>query len=270
MTAEGDRDPLERLRVLNPVSAADLDELVWADPAQASLRQIVAGETPPRVRPGRPAVSPAAGAGRPRRALRVAVLAGFASASLAVAGYALVGRQPSKPHTVACFAAADLQADTVVVGVDADGPVATCARRRDGGLGAPNAPLRACVLESGAVGVFPEAAERDVCVDLGLASVSAPVPTAGRPTNPPDESARFMVFRDAVLPRLVGQGCIGAGPAEAIVREELGRAGLEGWTVVTGVGDDGLGFSAERPCASLNFRPEVRTVELAPVPSTAG
>jgi hypothetical protein len=200
----------------------------------------------------------------------------MATTSMAVAAYALVGRQPSKPQNVACFAAADLQAETAVVGAGPGGPVATCARLRDRGYvgGATSQTLRACVLDSGAVGVFPEASGRDVCLDLGLASVSPPTGGGrGEPSRPPigtddavADAARFTAFRDAVLPRLLDQGCVGAGAAEAIVREELGRAGLEGWTVVAGVGEDGLGFSAERPCASLNFKPEVRTIELAPVP----
>ena len=283
MTTDRDGDPLERLRVLNPVSADELDALVWAEPAQACFRRIVAGEIPTvQGRPGRlraPLPAGPVGASGPRRALRVAVLAAVASTSLVVAGYALVGRQPSKPQTVACFAAADLRAETAVVGSGPGGPVATCARLRDRGfLGADTtSTLRACVLESGAVGVFPEATGRDVCLDLGLASVSTPAgggrESPSRPSIEADDpavaAARFTAFRDAVLPRLVDQGCVGAGPAEAIVREELGRAGLQGWTVVIGVGEDGLGFSAERSCASLNFKPEVRTVELAPVPATA-
>ena len=276
MTTERDGDPLERLRVLNPVSADELDALVWAEPAQACFRRIVAGEIPTaQGRPGRLRAPLPAGPGRPRRALRVAVLAVVGSMSLVVAGYALVGRQPSKPQTVACFAAADLQAETAVVGTGEGGPVATCARLRERGYpgGAKPSASRACVLESGAVGVFPEATGRDVCLDLGLATVSAPGGGRDNPSRPSIEpgapevaAARFTAFRDAVLPRLVGQGCVGAGPAEMIVREELVRAGLEGWTVVSGVGEDGLGFSTERPCASLNFKPEVRTVELAPVP----
>ena len=269
MTTERDGDPLARLRVLNPVSADELDALVWAEPAQASFRRIVAGEIPTaQGRPGRLRAPLPAGPRRPRRVLRVAVLTVVGSMSLVVAGYALAGRQPSKPQTVACFAAADLAAETAVVGTGEGGPVATCARLRDRGfLGRATASaLRACVLESGAVGVFPQATGRDVCFDLGLASVSTPA-GGGREADAPEvAAARFTAFRDAALPRLVGQGCVGVGPAEMIVREELVRAGLEGWTVVTGVGEDGLGFSAERPCASLNFKPEVRTVELAPVP----
>jgi hypothetical protein len=276
MTTEREGDPLERLRVLNPVTADELDALVWAEPAQACFRRIVAGEFPTaQGRPGRLRAPLPAGLRRPRRALPVAVLAVVGSMSLVVAGYALVGRQPSKPQTVACFAAADLQAETAVVGTGEGGPVATCARLRDQGFlgGAPASTLRPCVLESGAVGVFPQASGRDVCLDLGLASVSAPGggrASSSLPSIEPDDpamaAARFTAFRDAVLPRFVGQGCVGARPAEMIVREELARAGLEGWSVVSGVGEDGLGFSAERPCASLNFKPEVRTVELAPVP----
>ena len=160
---------------------------------------------------------------RRRRVPRVAVLAGVVSVSVAVAAYALVTRPSSKPQNVACFAAADLTAKTAVVGVDARGPVAACAGLwARGFLGATPPPsLQACLLESGVVGVFPEAAGRDVCVDLGLAAASSPAPPSDR--HPPGVAAgpvrtirivdhtRFFAFRDAVLSRFVGQGCIGRG-----------------------------------------------------------
>ena len=272
MTTERHRDPLERLRVLNPVPPGALDDLVRAESAQAWFREIVAGGAPGRAPSGvggrvRPAPSY-----RRRRALRLAVPAGLASLFVAVAGYALVLRQPTRPHTVACFAAADLQAETAVVGVEGGGPVAACAGVWDRGYlgGTSTPPLRACLLDSGGVGVFPEAPARDVCLDLGLAPVAGGPGNPTRPSLPADDpavaTARFLAFRDAVLPRLVGHGCIGVGPAEAIVREELTRAGLEGWAVVPGVSGDGAGFSPDRPCASLDFKPETKTVELVPLP----
>ena len=281
MTTERDRDVLERLRACNPVPAGRFDDLVWTDIAQAQFQRIVATPAvPARVR-GRlapvPAV-PGAGRGRRRRVPRVAVLAGAVSLSVAVAAYALVTRPTSKPQNVACFAAADLTANTAVVGVDAQGPVAACAGVWARGFLGPTRPppLRACLLESGVVGVFPEAPGRDVCLDLGLAAASSPAPPTTEPAGirlAPDDQvvdhARFFAFRDAALSRFVGQECIGAVAAEEIVREELDRAGLDGWTVTTGVGADGAGFSAGRPCASLSFHPEVWSVDLVPVPPAA-
>ena len=279
MTTDRDRDVLERLRACNPVPAGRLDDLVWTDNAQARFHRIVATPAPMPVRArGRLAPAPAVpGAGHRRRVPRIAVLAGAVSLSVAVAAYALVTRPSSKPQNVACFAAADLTANTAVVGVDARGPVAACAglwaKGPLGPLPRPLPPLRACLLESGVVGVFPEAAGRDVCLDLGLAAASSPAPptteaagTRLAPDDPIVDHTRFFAFRDAVLSRFVGQDCMGAVAAEAVVREELDRAGLDGWTVTTGVGADGAGFSAERPCASLNFHPEIWSVDLVPVP----
>jgi len=285
MTTERGRDVLERLRACNPVPAGRLDDLVWTDLAQARFQQIVATPASVPVRPrGRLAPVPAVpGAGRRRRVPRVAVLAGVVGMSVAVAAYAVVTRPSPKPQNVACFAAADLTAQTAVVGVDAKGPVAACASLWERGfLGTtPPPPLRACLLESGVVGVFPEAVGRDVCLDLGLAASSPPAPPTPDRVNPsgsspaggrliPDEPVvdhtRFFAFRDAVLARFVGQGCIGVVAAEAIVREELDRAGLDDWTVTTAGGAGGPGFSAGRPCASLNFHPEIWSVDLVPLP----
>ena len=211
----------------------------------------------------------------------MAVLAGVVAMSVAVAAYALVARQSSKPQNVACFAAADLTAQTAVVGVDAEGPVAACLSLWANGL--PRAHARAPV-----AGVPARVGRgRRVPRGCGTGCVSRPGPGRGvvagtahpdrdRPARRPrpvahDRSThRFFAFRDAVLARFVGQGCIGAVAAEAIVREELDRAGLDGWTVTTGVGADGAGFSAGRPCASLNFHPEVRSVDLVPVPPPPG
>jgi hypothetical protein len=268
VTAERERDPLERLRALNPVPAGRFDDLVWSVPAGALFRRIVdddptVGTGPgPRVRPIRlPHPADQRRPGRTRA--RVAVGAGGLVLSVAVAGYALVGRQPSKPQTVACFAAADLVADVEVVPVDSAGPVGACADVwAGGGFGGTAVPvLRPCLLESGVVGVFPEAKGADVCRDLGLAA-AAGEGTPGSGT----ESERFLAFRDAVVARFIDEACLGQAPATAVVREELARAGLGGWTVSVGGGEGGAGFSADRPCALLELKPEARTVRLVPAP----
>jgi hypothetical protein len=278
VTTQRDFDPLERLRAANPVPAGQLDDLVFGAPAQALFRRIVAldASAPVRARQSRTPVAPVTTAPRPpsrRRIPKVAVVGAALAVSVGVAGYALVGHQPSKSATVACFMAADLRANTAVVDVDRRGPGAACADFwATGAFGRPAIPppLRACILESGVVGVFPEDPGRDVCLDLGLTAAAPPSPTTtgGRgpgPTNGPiSEDDRFLMFRDAILARVIGQPCIGPEPATALVREELGRAGLGGWTVRTGEG----GFTAERPCASLSFLPAERTVVLVAGPPT--
>jgi hypothetical protein len=269
-----DRDPLELLRALNPVPAGQLDELVWSPPARALFARIVAStpgahgtglRLPP---PG--SRGPVGGRRRRRTARSVAVLA---TLSVGVAGYALVSDDSPKAVDPACFAGADLAADVAVVKADRGGAVAACADAWAGGaFGAPATPqLRACLLDSGAVGVFPEAGE-DVCLALGLsaapgeqgASPRTPQPGAERPSSgdPAEEQQRFLAFRDAVVARFLDQGCLGAERAAAVVRQELDRAGLEGWTVDA----EGGGFTDGRPCASLSFRPEQRLVVLVALP----
>ncbi len=118
-------------------------------------------------------------------------------------------------------------------------------------------------------GVFPQVSGSDVCLDLDLAAAGSP--PASRPSVPgPGAGAeqnvdpdRFLAFRDAVQARL-GPVCLGPAVAEAIVRDELERAGLEDWTVTLGVGAE---FSAERPCASVSLLPEARTVLIVPLPA---
>jgi hypothetical protein len=279
-----DRDPLQRLRALNPVAAGQYDDLVGAPPARALFEQIVADDravrrargTGPVARPRPTTFRPSAGR---RRSTGVAVGAGALVLSAGVAGYAVIGRRPTAPLSVACFANADLLADTDVVPADGRGPVAACAEIwAGGGFGAPAAPrLRACVLDSGVVGVFPEAPGADVCLALGLAGVSAGGPpgsgpaTSGPATSAPsgpgtdaDDAGAFLTFRDAVLVRFLDQACVEPGRAAAVVREELDRAGLGDWTVSPDGG--GARFTVERPCASLGFRPEEKTVELVPIP----
>lgn len=269
MSAERDRDLLQRLRAVNPVRAGELDDLVWALPAQALFQRIVAYRPSPTAPDGLEWRSERrierrierGSSGHRRRAPRVAALAAVLCAGAVVSGYALAGRHASKPQTVACFEEADLAALTAVVGPDRNGPVAACAAVWAGGFfgAGPRPPLRACVLDSGSVGVFPERPGQDVCLDLGLAAIEV-VPVAEV------DPGRIVVFRDAVLARLAGPGCVGAAQAEAIVRAELAEAGLVDWAVTTGVDAAGGGFSSARPCASLSFLPEQRTVVLVPLP----
>ena len=216
MTTERDRDPLERLRALQP-GAGRASSTTWcwtrpgpgpvpADRRRPDISAHVRG-VGRRGRPGRspagasPAGAPGGGAGRAGQHVGRRRRPTPWSA-----------RQPSKPQNVACFAAADLAADA---GGGRRrrrrGPVAACSSVWAEGCFGPASrpPLRACVLESGVVGVFPEATGRDVCLDLGLAAASSP----GRPTATPRRRPscrrrrarrpgrrpdRFLAFRDAV------------------------------------------------------------------------
>jgi hypothetical protein len=271
-------EPLERLRAANPVPAPD-PAAVTTPAAVALLHRIVTEE------PARPVV-----AARPwlrRRRLRLLVPALVLTGAAGAVGYALVNNGVSSPQTVACYQSADLHARTQVVVGDARGPAANCADLwTNGAFGPPSVPpLVVCALPSGMAGVFPDADGTDVCARLGLAPVPAPgpaptpVPVPGSapsspavpgsaPTSTPtpaDENARFLAFRDAVLPQFLDAACVDPATAQAVVRRELDRAGLADWAIRTGQGV-GDGFSADRPCATLAFRPTERAVLLVPAP----
>jgi hypothetical protein len=246
--------------------AGQAEHAVSSDAARELYLRIVAEDPSVRVRtvrgrrpvPVRPALPVPV---RRRRMARLALGVSVVTLSAGVAGYALVGHRPTSEN-VSCYAAADLGADTAVAGAGATDAVAACAAMwaRVGFGPAGKLNLRACLLASGAIGVFPEKPGTDVCLTLGLASAT---PSGGAPMA---EADRFVAFRDTVRARLVGQACVGAEPAATIVREELDRAGLGGWTVATAAGEGGIEFSAERPCTVLDLRPEERTVALVPSP----
>ena len=247
-------DPLERLRAANPVPAASVEQ---TRPDPVLFRAIVTGEVDRRPhRSPRPA----------RRWLRLVVpslaLTGLLGGTV---GFALLRDPVPKPQNVGCYETADLQAHTEVVGVGRDGPLAACAelwRRGVLGTGGEVPPLVECVLTTGVVGVFPATSGQDVCATL---APPAPLPTS--PTAPPspppavDVTERFRVFREAVLPQFVDGPCLDQRAASDVVRRELDRAGLGDWRI-TAVGE----FTADRPCATLAFRPEIREVALVPSP----
>jgi hypothetical protein len=273
-------EPLARLRAANPVPTPD-PAAVTTPAAVALLQRIVTEE------PGAPVV----GAGRwpRRRRLRLLVPALVLTGAAGAVGYALVNNGVSSPQTVACYQTADLHARTQVVAGDARGPATACADLwTSGAFGPPSVPpLVVCALPSGMAGVFPDADGTDVCARLGLAPVPAPAPSptpapepvpgsapsspslpGPPPTSTPapaDENARFLAFRDAVLPQFLDAACVDPATARAVVRRELDRAGLADWAVRTGQGV-GDGFSADRPCATLAFRPTERAVLLVPAP----
>ena len=231
-------------------------------PDPVLFRKIVEGETTGRAAP---APVPAR-----RRARRLAPGLVVISLLGGAAAYALLSGGVSKPHTVACFDRLDLSARAEVVTVDDRGPLAACAELwRAGVLGpAGDVPqLTECVLGSGAVGVFPSTSGPDACAQLVLAPVpsTAPPPVPGSLSRTQgDVTARFLAFRDAVLPQFLATACMDPRVGAGIVRRELVAAGLADWTVRGGEGVAGDGFSVDRPCATLAFHPESREIVLVP------
>jgi hypothetical protein len=245
-------DALTRLGAANPVPAAHVALL---EPDPVLFRRIVAGAGDVAV----PARHPRR---RPARRLVPALL--VTSLLGGTVGYALLRDEVTKPATAACYERADLRAATVAAAVGDEGPLAACAdmwRRGEFGAVAEVPPLTQCTLESGVVGVFPATAGADTCAGLHLpptpSATSAPAPA---PDPPTDVNARILAFRNAIQPQFVGAACVTPEAGTGIVRRELDRAGLTGWTVVAD------GFTPERPCASLSILADIRQVILVPAP----
>lgn len=257
-------DPLERLRVANPVPA-DLSTVPGPD--RVLLNRIIATEPAVARRP--------AGAPAPRRArwlVPALLVTGVLGGAVA---YAVLNDQVTRPHQVACYEAAGVEARTELVRVDERGPLEACAglwRRGVLGRGGDVPDLAECVLGSGVAAVFPAPPGDDTCRRLLGAGASAePGPAPAGSTPPPvqnqaEVNARFLAFRDAVLPQFLQTRCMDPAAGAAIVGRELAAAGLAGWTVRGGDGLAGDGFSPVRPCATLSFEPERREVVLVPAP----
>ena len=185
---------------------------------------------------------------RRRRRRLALVLVPAVLAVLAVTGfttYALT-REPTQLESVGCFETAELDGNVAIVNADGRGPTAICAELwRRGDMGARPTPesLAACVLETGAVGVFPGSG-KETCDQLGLADLP--------PTYAAD-AERFAALRDAIAAELGASygsterdpKCLRAEEARALVRHELAARAYEDWRIEV----IGGGFAPERPCA---------------------
>jgi hypothetical protein len=205
---------------------------------------------------------PAAGLRR-RRRLVIALIPAIVilGAATAFTTYSLT-RQAKHLESVGCFDRADLAANTAVVDADGRSPIAICRDVwQQGALGTP-VPKRfaACVLSTGAVGVFPSAGA-GTCSALGLAPLAASYAA---------QAKRFGRLRDAIVARLGppasgssrgGPQCVGKDTAFAFVRRELDSLGFADWQVKLA----GADFSPARRCADASFDTATRTVYLLPV-----
>ena len=189
----------------------------------------------------------------PVAALAIVVATGFTT-------YALL-REPTYYMSIGCYETASESANIAIVDIDGRSPVEICAELwRGGTMGAP-APrqLAACVLSTGAIGVFP--GSRGTCAGLGLADLDASALA---------ELDRFAALRQAVFAKLgepatgssAGSSkCLGEHDAHAAIRRALDAHGYGDWTIVV-VGD---GFTGERPCAEVDFNHGQKAVEIIPV-----
>ena len=251
-------DPLDLLGAMNPVpDERALPATSAYVPAQRTLQRILAQSLP--LAPTAPAPDRRDGGGegggrRGRPSKRLVVGVAVATVGLLAAAAAWVVTRPADdPTRVACFAAADLEANTAPLAAGLGDPVAACEEVwRTGPFQAWGAvpPLAACVLTSGVIGVFP--GEPSVCDRLGLARLA---------TESGDWNARVTQLVDGLTAELAYPSCVDVGVAADLVRQRLDQLALDGWTLIapaTAV--------PERPCASVAFDPPARTVTLVPVP----
>jgi hypothetical protein len=183
-------------------------------------------------------------------------------AATAFTTYALT-REPTHLESIGCFETASLDANTTIVNTDGRAPAVICRELwQQGVVGQAPAPeqLAACVLESGAIGVFP-GTRGSTCARLGLAPV---------PASYARERKRFAALRSAIIAELGepasgstrgSSKCVGEQAARVVVRRELDAHGYNQW----GIEVAGEGFTAERPCSEVAFEGKQRTVILIPV-----
>jgi hypothetical protein len=178
----------------------------------------------------------------------------------AAAGYG-VFHKVSQPLVVACYATPTLTGSRAVVTSEDLGPIAACDPfwraggefNTTGDAGLP--PLFACVLHTGAVGVFPGTEGSDTCSALGL----APAGASGKEQG---ENEDIVEVQTALSERFISR-CVGREEAVSMAERELADHGLVDWHVAAG-----RPFSEQEPCASLAVDIPGRTISLVPVPDS--
>lgn len=181
-------------------------------------------------------------------------------AATAFTTYSLT-REAKHLESIGCYDRASLAANTAIVSADGRDPVAICAEVWQQGAFGTDVPtqLEACVLQTGAIGVFPRSG-RDTCETLGLAPLPASYAAQAR---------RFAALRDAIVARLGepasgsskrGSQCVGKAAAVAFVRHELDSRGYGDWQIKVSGGD----FTSARPCAEPSFDTGGKTAYLVP------
>jgi hypothetical protein len=172
-------------------------------------------------------------------------------------------REPTHLESIGCYDKASLDANVAVVDADGSDPTDICgAVWRTGAFGheGDHPQLAACVLQTGAVGVFPSSGGQ-TCETLGLADLPASYAAKG---------TQFAILRNAIVARvgepasgstLGGPQCLGEDEARLIVRRELVTHGFGDWDVKVA----GEPFSAARPCADVSFDSAGKTVLLVAV-----
>ena len=167
-------DPFETLRRINPVDPSTLPDPERSREALDAMERIIRGDAAAaegeRFRRTRSLWRT-----RRRRVYLVPIVAAAALAAATLA-WALT-RGPTQHLDIGCYATIDLHGRAAVVPATEASPIETCEKLwLTGVFGKPPPPLEACVLPSGAVGVFPSP-EENSCERLNL----APAPAGSEP-----------------------------------------------------------------------------------------
>ena len=193
---------------------------------------------------------------RRRRAV-VAVAVGLAVLGAAAAAW-VATRRPTHTLSVGCYAQASLDANTYVISAREGQAVEACRELwTTGTFGAPSSPpLVACVLPSGAVGVFP--GDVSTCAQLRR----PPAPTAPPNTNTTLASDRVRVLQERLVAAYNATDCLDVDAAGKLAFGLLAELELIDWAVTPGRG----GFTEERPCVSWYIDEPGKEVLLIPFP----
>jgi hypothetical protein len=253
-----DIDPIEALRAANPVDSHKLADPSGSASARALFEEITM--SPLTIAPTSITADESDGSARPHRRVRSVVLIpviAVVAVGLAAFAWVIAPSPVTKPTTVGCYAADNLNANTVVIDGGSD-PIGACsALWAKGQLGAPSQPLlAACVLPSGSLGVFPSSSGETVCSQMSLATPTQPYPNS--------ESQAFESFKSAVVADFMATSCMSPAQAQATVTRDLDGHGLSTWTTSTGT------FTADRPCAGLAFNTDQHQVLLVPQTPSGG
>lgn len=216
---------VDALRRANPVPMREGDSRRATPSAHALFAEIIAAPTRRR-------------SSRTRSRVIVIVIAIILLVLALVAFVAVRKDNPTQPTTAVCYSAADLGARRIVVGVASDAAAACATVWNNGDFAAMGIKSQApagydvCVLPTGVAAVFPGEAG-SVCAKLGL-----PEALAG------DKNvAGFAAEADARLDAV----CMKFDPAARIVKSELEKWRLDGWTIKRG----DFPYTAARPCTAI-------------------
>jgi hypothetical protein len=242
-------DPFEILEDLNPIDAASLRGAASSPAAQATLESIL--QQPASPAPKMPHARPERITPRRRRIYAVAAIA----LAVAMAGTAWALTRGTQKITVGCYAATSTTARTIVLPADTTSPVQTCRRAwQRGDFGTPRTPpLQACVLPSGAVGVFPG---KHACEQLKLSPLAAPAPSgrSGKQGSPVD-------LRNMLVRAYLGRRCLSRSAGLHLARSQIRNLNLAGWNVrIT------TPFTNRRNCTSYAFDELNKLVLIVPMP----